>query len=133
MEPESYDNLLENVPSSQSTDEKTSLINFTPPGGFDDPKKYRKNAYDNIFKFRRTSKPLPGGGTVVDLIYESTKNPPGNGLMAPETGAFITGPILDGDLIQNIPPKDYEDAWHIVRHAISDHLPVFLRYEIDDK
>lgn len=133
MEPDAYDNLLESVPSSQSTDEKTSLINFTPPGGFQDPKLYRKNAYDNIFKYRRTSKPAPGGGKVVDLIYESTKAPAGNGLMAPETGGFLPGSILDGELIQNNPPKDFEDAWHIVRHAISDHLPVFLRYEIDDK
>lgn len=133
MEPEAYDNLLEAVPSSQSTDEKTSLINFTPPGGFKDPKLYRKNAYDNIFKYRRSGKPLPGGGKVVDLIYESTKNPVGNGLMAPETGNFLPSSILDGELIQNNPPKDFEDAWHIVRHAISDHLPVFLRYDIDDK
>ena len=126
-----YQNLLTKVPASQSTDEKTSLVNFTPPGGFPTSKGYRKNAYDNIFKYKRSGKPAAGGGTVVDLIYESTKNPVGNGLMAPETGNFKAGPILDGELIQNIPPKDFEDAWHIVRHAISDHLPVFLRYDLE--
>ena len=133
MEPDAYDNLLEQVPSSQSTNEKTSLLNFTPPDGFPDSKDYRKNAYDNIFKYRRTSKPDPGGGKVVDLIYESTKLPKGNALMAPETENFKASSIVDGELIQHIPPKDFEDAWHIVRHAVSDHLPVFLRYEIDDK
>jgi len=125
-----YQNLLVSVPSSQSTDEKTSLVNFTPPGGFPTSAGYRKNAYDNIFKYKRSGKPAAGGGRVVDLIYESTRNPVGNGLMAPEAGAFVPGPILDGNLIQHIPPRDFEDAWHIVRHAISDHLPVFLRYEI---
>ena len=74
--------------------------------------------------------PPAGGGRVVDLINESTRLPTGNGLMAPECGAFVPGPILDGHLIQHIPPRDFEDAWHIVRHAISDHLPVWVRVTV---
>jgi len=130
LNPGAYNNLLTSVPSSQSTNEKTSLVNFTPPGGFPTSVGYRKNAYDNIFKFNRAGLPPAGGGRVVDLINESTRTPVGNGLMAPEAGAFVAGPILDGNLIQNIPPRDFEDAWHIVRHAISDHLPVWVRFTI---
>lgn len=130
LAPGAYQNLLTSVPSSQSTDEKTSLVNFTPPGGFPTSVEYRKNAYDNIFKYNRVQKPDAGGGRVVDLIKESAKPPVGNGFMAPEAGAFVTGPILDGDLIQHIPPQDFEDSWHIVRHAISDHLPVFVTVNI---
>ena len=130
LNPGPYNTLLNNTPSSQSTNAKTSLVNFTPPGGFPTSVEYRKNAYDNIFKYNRGGVPAAGGGNVVDLIYESTRNPVGNGLMAPEAGAFVPGPILDGNLIQNFPPRDFEDAWHIVRHAISDHLPVYLRYNI---
>jgi hypothetical protein len=110
----------------QSTNAKTSLVNFTPPGGFPTSVDYRKNAYDNIFKYRRAGKPTDLGGRVVDLINESTRLPAGTALMAPEAGAFVPGPILDGNLIQNIPPRDFEDAWHIVRHAISDHLPIYV-------
>jgi hypothetical protein len=125
-----YDFLLNNVPSSQTTDEKTTLVNFTPPGGYPTSREYRGNAYDNIFKYDRAGRPPAGGGGVVDLIYESTVPPVGDGLMAPETGAFVAGPIPNGNLIQNIPPQNFEDAWHIVRHAISDHLPVWVNFII---
>jgi hypothetical protein len=130
LDPGPYYNLLNTVPSSQSTNAKTSLVNFTPPGGFPTSVGYRKNAYDNIFKYKRSGKPDSGGGSVVDLINESTTLPVGTAFMAPEAEAFIPGPILDGNLIQNIPPRDFEDAWHIVRHAISDHLPVILDFTI---
>jgi len=128
LHPGPYDKLLNTLPSMQSTNAKTSLVNFTPPGGFPTSVEYRKNAYDNIFKYRRAGKPTDLGGHVVDLINESTRLPVGTALMAPEAGAFIPGPILDGNLIQNIPPRDFEDAWHIVRHAISDHLPVYVSF-----
>jgi hypothetical protein len=124
--PGPYNNLLAAVPSTQSTNAKTSLVNFTPPGGFPTSVEYRKNAYDNIFKYRRAGLPPALGGHVVDLINESTTLPVGTAFMAPEAGAFVPGPILDGNLIQNIPPRDFEDAWHIVRHAISDHLPIYV-------
>jgi hypothetical protein len=124
--PGDYHNLLNNIPSSQSTNERTSLLNFTPAGGFPLSVQYRANAYDNIFKYNSAGLPAAGGGTVVDLINHSTTNPPGTGVLANEAGAFVPGPILDGNLIQNIPPQDFEDGWHIVRHAISDHLPVFV-------
>ena len=124
--PGDYNNLLNVIPSSQSTNERTSLLNFTPPGGFPFSVQYRANAYDNIFKYNSAALPPAGGGTVVDLISHSTIAPPGTGVLAPEAGAFVPGPILDGNLIQHIPPQDFEDAWHIVRHAISDHLPVYI-------
>lgn len=126
LNPGSYDKLLTSVPSTQSTNAKTSLVNFTPPGGYPTSVEYRKNAYDNIFRYVRAAKPVGVTGHVVDLINESTRLPVGTALMAPEAGAFIPGPILDGNLIQNIPPRDFEDAWHIVRHAISDHLPLYV-------
>ena len=126
LAPGAYNNLLNSVPSSQSTNARTSLVNFTPPGGYPTSPEYRANAYDNIFKYNRAAQPPAGGGRVVDLINESTRPPTGSGFMAPEAGAFVPGPILDGHLIQHIPPRDFEDAWHIVRHAISDHLPVWV-------
>jgi hypothetical protein len=120
-----YQNLLTNVPSSYSTLEKTSLVLTTPPGGWPTSMQYRANAYDNIFKFNRGGLPAAGGGVVTDLIADSsTIVGGGTGALANEAGAFIRGPIPLGHLIQNIPPDDFEDAWHIVRHAVSDHLPV---------
>ena len=126
LDPGPYNKLLTSVPSIQSTNAKTSLVNFTPPGGYPTSPEYRKNAYDNIFRYVRAGNPTTITGRIVDLINESTKPPVGTGFMAPEAGAFIPGPILDGNLIQNIPPQDFEDAWHIVRHAISDHLHVYV-------
>jgi hypothetical protein len=126
-----YNNLLNVVPSSQSTNQKTSLVDTTPPGGYPTPGQYRKNAYDNIFKYNRAGLPAAGGGTVTDLIDDSTTIiGGGSGVLANEAGAFVRGPIQMGILIQNIPPDDYEDAWHIVRHAISDHLPVSVTVAI---
>lgn len=130
LHPGDYNNLLNVTPSSQSTNERTSLVNFTPAGGYPTSQQYRANAYDNIFKYNRAGVPAAGGGTVVDLIDDSTTMGIGSGLLANEAGAFVPGPILDGNLIQNIPPQDYEDAWHIVRHAISDHLPVHVTVNI---
>lgn len=127
--PGDYHNLL-NVPSSQSTNERTSLVNFTPIGGYPTSVQYRKNAYDNIFKFNRAGVPAAGGGTVVDLIDDSTTMGIGSGVLANEAGAFAAAGIPEGHLIQNIPPQDFEDAWHIVRHAISDHLPVHVTVAI---
>jgi hypothetical protein len=124
--PGDYNNLLHNIPSSQSTNERTSLVNFTPAGGYPFSVQYRANAYDNIFKYNSVALPPAADGFVVDLIYRSTTPATGSGVLANEAGAFVPGPILDGNLIQNIPPQDFEDAWHIVRHAISDHLPVYV-------
>ena len=128
--PGDYGNLINVIPSSQSTDFRTTLVNFTPPGGHVFSYSYRANAYDNIFKFDRAGVPAAGGGIITDLIDDSTLAPTGTGLLAAEAGAFVPGPILDGALIQHIPPQDFEDAWHIVRHAISDHLPVSVQVAI---
>lgn len=128
--PGDYQNLL-NMPSTQSTNERTSLVDNTPPGGYPNSVQYRKNAYDNIFKFNRGGVPAAGGGVVTDLIDDSTTLAGGGtGLLAAEAGAFVRAPIPMGHLIVNIPPADYEDAWHIVRHAISDHLPVSVTVAI---
>ena len=128
--PGAYHTLLTDPPSSQSTNERTSLVNFTPPGGYPFSVQYRANAYDNIFKYNRAGLPPAGGGAVGDLIFESTRLPLADGSLVPQAGAFVPGPILDGHLIQHIPPEDFEDAWHIVRHAISDHLPVRVRVTV---
>lgn len=129
--PGDYHNLLNSIPSSQSTNERTSLVNNTPPGGYPTSVQYRANAYDNIFKFNLAGLPPAGGGVVNDLIDDSTTiMGGGSGLFAAEAGAFIRGPIPMGHLIQNIPPDDYEDAWHIVRHGISNHLPVSVTVAI---
>lgn len=131
LAPGEYQNLLNAVPSSQSTNEKTSLVTNTPPGGYPNPMQYRANAYDNIFKYNAAGLPPAGGGVVTDLIDDSTTiMGGGSGLLQNEAGAFVRGPIQLGYLIQNIPPDDFEDAWHIVRHGISDHLPVHVTVAI---
>ena len=124
--PGDYNNLI-NLPSSYSTNQRTTLVNTTPPLGYPTPGQYRLNAYDNIFRYNTAAAPPVNNGTVQDLIDDSTTIlGGGTGLFAAEAGAFVRGPIQLGHLIQNIPPDDYEDAWHIVRHAISDHLPVYV-------
>jgi hypothetical protein len=125
--PADYNNL--NNISSAATNENTSLVVNTPPGGFPTSPQYRLNAYDNIFHYDVNGLPPGLNGVVPDLILESTTPPPlgtGTGLLSPEAGNFVAGPIPAGHLIQNIPPDDFEDSWHIVRHAISDHLPVYI-------
>ena len=130
-DPTPYNNLLNHLPASQSTNELTSLVNFTPPGGFANSLQYRKNAYDNIFKYNVAGLPPAGGGIVTDLIDDSTTIAGGGtGALTAEIQAFDRAPIPLGNLIQNIPPDDYEDAWHIVRHAISNHLPVSVTVAI---
>ena len=121
-----YQNLV-NIPSSYSVNEKTTLVNNTPPNGYPTSVQYRLNAYDNIFRFRTAGAPPVNVGFVQDLIDDSTTiMGGGSGLFAAEAGAFVRGPIPMGHLIQNIPPDDFEDSWHIVRHAISNHLPVYV-------
>lgn len=118
-----YANLLSF--SKQSTDERTSLVSFTPPGGYLDSRQYRSSAYDNIFKYRRSAPaPIAGGGTVTDLIKDSTKPSTGTGVLLNQIRAFKRTDIKNGIKIQKIPPEVFEDAWHIVQAAISDHLPV---------
>lgn len=124
-----YQNLL-NLPSAQATNERTSLVNTTPPDGYPNSMDYRVNAYDNIFCYQRYVWPPVVNGQVADLISASTLAPPGTGVLAPQIIAFMRGPIPLGYLIQRIPPDDFEDAWHIVRHAISNHLPVYVTLNI---
>lgn len=127
-----YDPLLNNLPSSQSTNQRTSLVNTTPPNGHQDVLDYRANAYDNIFKYQRVGGPPPANdGTVPDLINESTLPVGGgNGVMALYAGGFDRRAIKEGRLIQKIPPEDFEDGWHIVRHGISNHYPVYVTFAI---
>ena len=125
-----YANLRNVVPSNWSTAERTSLLMNTPGIGFPTPGQYRANAYDNIFKYALAGLPPAGGGTVPDLINDSTTSPPGSGQLINEITPFVRDPIKNGAMIQHIPPQDFHDAWHIVRHAISNHLPVFARMVI---
>jgi hypothetical protein len=128
--PGDYNNLI-NMPSSYSTDQLTTLVNNTPPNGFPTSVQYRLNAYDNIFRFNTAGAPPVNVGFVQDLIDDSTTiMGGGSGLFAAEAGAFVRGPIPQGHLIQNIPPDDFEDAWHIVRDGISNHLPVYVTMAI---
>lgn len=127
-DPGPYANLLA-MPSTASANARTSLVNNTPPGGWPTSIQYRLHAYDNIFRYRLAG--APGGlGTIADLINESATAPVGTGLMSARAGAFFRGPIPNGAAIVNIPPQDFEDSWHIVRHAISNHLPVFVTMAI---
>ncbi len=129
--PLDYQNLT-NI-SSAATNLRTSLVVNTPPGGFPLSTQYRANAYDNIFHYTAGGLPPALGGFVRDLILHSATAPPagpGTGLLANEAGNFVVGPIPFGHLIQNIPPNDFEDSWHIVKHAVSDHLPVYVNVVI---
>jgi hypothetical protein len=129
--PGDYNKLMNDVPSSYQTNQLTSLKTFTPPGGYPNPVDYRANAYDNIFFYERMAAPAVNQGRVMDLINDSTTvGGGGAGTMSAYAGAFVRGPIQAGHLIDNIPPQGFEDAWHIVRHAISDHLPVYVRADI---
>lgn len=127
--PGDYNNLV-NIPSSYSTNQLTTIKNTTPPNGYPTSVQYRLNAYDNIFRFRTAGAPPVNAGFVQDLIDDSTTIPVGSALFAAEAGNFVRAPIQMGHLIQNIPPDDYEDSWHIVRHGISNHLPVYVTMAI---
>lgn len=121
-----YTDLL-NLPTyAAATNIKTSLVNTTPPGGYANSAQYRANAYDNIFEKNAGNV----NGTVVDLIYESTTAPTGSAVLQAEIGAFQAAPIQNGGAINNIPPQDFEDAWHIVRHGVSNHLPIYVTVAI---
>jgi hypothetical protein len=121
-----YTNLL-NLPShAAATNVKTTLVNNTPPGGYPTSGQYRLNAYDNIFEKNAGNV----NGNVVDLIYEATTAPTGSGVLQARAGAFVRGPIQNGGAIVNIPPQDFEDGWHLVRHGVSNHLPIWVTVPI---
>lgn len=120
-----YTNLLA-LPSFAAIVANTSLVNGTPPGGYPTTAGYYVNAYDNIFERNGGNV----GGTWVDLIMQSTTAPTGNAILQAQSGAFVRGPIQNGGAIVNIPPQDFEDGWHIVRHGVSNHLPVWVTVNI---
>lgn len=124
-----YANLL-GLPSSFATDQKTSLKATTPPGGYPDSIDYRSSAYDNIFFYNGKKAAVKSIGEVLDLIRESTTKPTGTGLLSGPITSFDRKGIRNQEMLQNIPPADFEDSWHIVRDAISDHLPVFVNATI---
>lgn len=121
-----YHDLLSLPSHAALTNVKTTLINNTPPGGFNNSLLYRLNAYDNIFEKNAGNV----AGTAVDLILQSTTAPTGTAVLQAQAGAFVPGPIPNGGAINNIPPQDFEDAWHIVGGAISNHLPVYVTVTI---
>jgi len=126
--PGDYTNLLQ-MPSEPAVVGKTTLKATTPPAGYDYAHEYFSSAYDNIFQFNLTAG-AAGFGVVEDLITQSTQGAFGGGQLAAQAGAFNPAYIQRGDLIGPLPPLTFEDSWHIVRHAISDHLPVSVTMAI---
>jgi len=124
-----YANLL-GLPSSFATDQKTSLKATTPPDGYPTSDEYRSSAYDNIFFYNGQKPSVKPVGNVLDLIRESTTRPTGTGLLSDAITSFDRDGIRNEIMLGNIPPADFEDSWHIVRDAISDHLPVLVNVTI---
>jgi hypothetical protein len=127
--PGPYEGLIK-LPSQYTTVEKTTLVKRTPPTPPPFSHQYRANAYDNIFLYKVKDPPLVPDGKVIDLLSESTTKPKGTGELTKQIEAFKADGITNGKAIQKIPPEDFEDAWHIVSEAISDHLPVFINIAI---
>jgi hypothetical protein len=124
-----YKNLIK-LPASYATLEKTSLKAYTPPAGYKNSVCYRSSAYDNIFFYngkKASDKPI---GRVPDLIRESTLPPTGTGLLAAALGRFDRDGIRNSKALGPLPSKTFEDSWHVVRDAISDHLPVMVEVTI---
>lgn len=133
--PGDYANLIANVGQPATSvymvpaHEKTSLVNSTPPVPFVNPLDYRVHAYDNIFGRNAAY----ANEEVTDLIVESTTLPPPNapGALVPAITNFTVPPIRNNGLLNNAPPpQDYEDAWHVVRDQVSNHLPVSVSLTI---
>jgi hypothetical protein len=126
--PGDYNNLLQ-LPSWAAVFGKTTLKATTPPAGYDYAHEYLSSAYDNIFQFNQNVM-APGFGEVTDLITDSTQGAYNGGQISAQAGAFNPNFIQRGDLIGPLPPLTFEDSWHIVRHAVSDHLPVSVTMTI---
>ena len=126
-----YEN-LKLLPSIEATREKTTLLKNTPQPPPTVSDAYRVNAYDNIFRYKAKDPPTVVDGMVFDLIKQSTKKPKGTGLLSKPIGAFKAdaATIDEPQLIKHIPPVGFEDAWHIISEAISDHLPVYVSMSI---
>ena len=124
-----YKTLL-GLPASFATKEKTSLKAYTPPAGYKNSVCYRSSAYDNIFFYNGQKPSDKAIGRVPDLIRESTLPSTGTGLLSAAIGKFNRSGIRNGKEVQKIPPEMFEDAWHIIRDSISDHLPVLVEVTI---
>jgi len=117
------------VPVALGDQAKSSLTTTTPPGGYPNTVDYRAKAYDNIFARHPTTTGAAHG--VVDLINLIKAQP---GAASPALincgAAFITGAISYGHLITSNPLNNNDDAWHVYRYGLSDHLPVFGQYTV---
>jgi hypothetical protein len=120
------------VPVAWGNNAKTSLTNTTPVGGGGYPNTvdYRANAYDNIFA-RNPTTTDPNNHGVIDMInlFKAQVNAPAPALVTCGA-AFFTADIEQGHLITSNPLTNNEDAWHVYRYGVSDHLPVFGRYTV---
>lgn len=133
--PGDYGNLTNNV-SAPAVDPNnymdpreaaTSLVNSTPPVPPPNTLDYRVSAYDNVFG-RNAAQANAG---VTDLLVDSSYLGGMNGPFVPDITNFATGPIRNNALLNNAPPpQDLEDAWHIIRDQVSNHLPVFVSLTI---
>jgi hypothetical protein len=124
-----YANLL-GLPSWYATKDKTSLKAYTPPEGYSNSMDYRSSAYDNIFFYNGKKPSNQPVGRVFDLIKDSTLPKTGTGLLSRAITNFARSGIRNEILLGKIPPASFEDSWHIVRDAISDHLPVVIEVTI---
>lgn len=133
--PGDYNNLTNNVgpPAADPTayadarEAATSLVNSTPPVPWNNPLDYRVNAYDNVFG-RNAAQANQG---VIPLLVDSSILATGAGPYVPAITNFTVPPIRNNALLNNAPPpQDLEDAWHVVRDQISNHLPVFVSLTI---
>lgn len=119
------------VPVALGNFAKSSLTNTSPlgGGGYPNTVDYRANAYDNIFA-RNPTITGPNHG-VIDLI-NLFKAQPGVPLPALAIcgAAFRAAAIIDGNMIRSNPLDNNEDAWHVYRYGLSDHLPVFGQYTV---
>lgn len=127
--PGDYANLVANV-SNPAIDPNnfmnplaaaTSLVNSTPIPPFNNSLEYRVNAYDNIFARNGAM----ANEEVTDLLVESSNLGGAAGFLVPTITNFNVAFVRNNALLNNaMPPQDLEDAWHVVRDQVSNHLPV---------
>jgi len=132
-----YNNLIANVgvpvlnppppPAPVQRAALTTLVNQTPPGGFPNSLAYRVNAYDNIFPRNAAT----ANAAVTDLLVASATLAGVAGFLVPVMTNFNRAFVRNQALLNNAPPpQDLEDAWHIVRDQVSNHLPVSVALTI---
>ena len=110
-------------PDARTDEAKSTIKVNSPPSGTS--LEYRTNAYDHIFARNVQNFSVLGVDGIIDMIENFR-----TGALAACANSFVTAALPNGGVIPPPAARTILDAWHIYRYGVSDHLPVFAKFQI---